>query len=166
MIFADLFAPVAEKIARQERLDTADGLAILRHPDLLSVGQLANRVRERLHGPVTYFNRNLHLNATNVCQADCLFCSFARLREGMPQARTMSIDEALAWIAERYRPGMTEIHIVNGLHPNLPFRYYTDLLRAIRRRYPELHQKAFTAVEIHFFAQKFGMSYRPGPWKN
>lgn len=96
MILADSLATVADQVSRQERLNAADGLTILRHPDLLSIGQLANGVRERLHGQVTYYNRNLHLNATNVCQADCLFCSFARLREGMPQARTMSIDEALA----------------------------------------------------------------------
>ena len=94
-----------------------------------------------------------------MCEADCLFCSFARLREGMPQARTMTVDEALKWIDERYCPGMTEVHIVNGLHPGLPFDYYTNLLRTIREHYPQLHLKAFTAVEIHFFAEKFGMSY-------
>ncbi|MHB8898727.1 MAG: aminofutalosine synthase MqnE, partial [Thermoguttaceae bacterium] len=139
---------IAEKISQGLRLDAGDGLALLAHPDLRAIGRLANRVRELLHGQVTYYNRNLHLNATNVCQADCLFCSFARLSEGMPQARTMTIDEAIGWIDQRYEPGMTEIHIVNGLHPDLPLDYYTGLLRAIRGRYPQLHLKAFTAVEI------------------
>ena len=78
----------------------------------------------------------------------------------MPSAYTMSQEQALKWIEERYRPGMTEVHIVNGLNPDLPFDYYTDLLRAIRERFPALHLKAFTAVEIHYFAEKFGMSYR------
>jgi aminodeoxyfutalosine synthase len=160
MITTEPLTAIAAKVRQGQRLDADDGLALLHHPDLLSIGQLANQMRERCHGAVTYYNRNLHLNATNVCQADCLFCSFARIREGMPQARTMTIDEALQWIDERYRPGMTEIHIVNGLHPGLPFDYYTNLLRAIRDRYPGLHLKAFTAVEIHFFAEKFGMSYR------
>jgi len=123
------------------------------------VGQLANLVRERLHGDVTYYNRNLHLNSTNVCEADCLFCSFARLREGMPEAYTMSVAKALRWISERYQKGMTEIHIVNGLNPDLTFDYYLELLREIRANYPELHIKAFTAVEIHYFAEKYGMSY-------
>jgi aminodeoxyfutalosine synthase len=150
---------VVEKVAAQERLDFDDGRLLFSHPDLLAVGQLAHRVRQRLHGNITYYNRNLHLNVTNVCEADCLFCSFARLEEGMPSAYTMSHDQALAWIAQRYRPGMTEIHIVNGLNPKLPFRYYTDLLRIIRANYPALHLKAFTAVEIHYFAQKFGLSY-------
>lgn len=153
------FSTIVDKVAQSQRLDVQDGLTLLEHPDLLAIGQLADQVRERHHGHITYYNRNLHLNATNVCEADCLFCSFARLREGMPQARTMTVDEALRWIDERYCPGMTEVHIVNGLHPGLPFDYYTNLLRTIREHYPQLHLKAFTAVEIHFFAEKFGMSY-------
>ncbi len=78
----------------------------------------------------------------------------------MPSAYTMNTEQALEWIEKRYQPGMTEVHVVNGLNPQLPFSYYTDLLRAIRVRFPMLHQKAFTAVEIHYFAQKFGMSPR------
>jgi len=151
---------ISERVAAGDRLTLEDGLLLLEHPDLLAIGQLANMVRERLHGNVTYYNRNLHLNATNVCEADCVFCSFARLREGMPQAYAMTHAEALKWIDERYRPGMTEIHIVNGLHPGLPFDYYTGLLEAIRQRFPALHLKAFTAVEIHYFAVKFGLNYR------
>ncbi len=160
MIPNEPLTAIADKIQQAQRLDAGDGLTLLEHPDLLSIGQLANQVRERLHGRITYYNRNLHLNATNVCQADCLFCSFARIREGMPQARTMTVDDAMQWIENRYRPGMTEVHIVNGLHPGLPFDYYTELLRTIRDRFPDLHLKAFTAVEIHFFAEQFAMSYR------
>ncbi len=151
---------LTEKVDSGERLSREDGVALFAHPDLLAVGQLANRVRERLHGGVTYYNRNLHLNATNICEADCLFCSFARLEEGMPHAYTMTVAEALEWVEDRYRPGMTEIHIVNGLNPALPFSYYTDLLQAIRGRFPQLHIKAFTAVEIDYFARKYRFSYR------
>lgn len=151
---------IADKVDAGLRLDAEDGLALLEHPDLLGIGQIANRLRERIHGDVTFYNRNLHLNTTNICEADCLFCSFARLRQGMPGAYAMGIPESLAWIEQRCAPGMTEVHIVNGLNPDLPFDYYTDLLRAIRERFPELHLKAFTAVEIHYFAEKFGMSYR------
>ena len=150
---------IEQKIGKGGRLSASEGEFLWTYPDLLRVGQLANSVRERLHGNKTYFNRNLHLNSTNVCEADCLFCSFARLKTGMPQAYTMSPEEALSWIRERYQPGMTEIHIVNGLNPDLPFEYYTALLQSIRREFPALHIKAFTAVEIHYFAEKYQMSY-------
>ncbi len=150
---------IHDKVREGEALSAEDGLFLFQHPDLLAVGQLANLVRERLHGDITYFNRNLHLNSTNVCEADCLFCSFARLKEGMPQAYTMSVETAMNWIRERYQPGMTEIHIVNGLNPDLEFSYYVNLLEAIRENFPMLHIKAFTAVEIHYFAEKFGMTY-------
>lgn len=150
---------IKDKVHAGEPLSLEDGALLFSHKDILSIGSLANSVRERLHGDVTYYNWNLHLNSTNVCEADCLFCSFARLQEGMPQAYTMSVDKAKEWIEKRYRPGMTEIHIVNGLNPNLSFEYYEDLLRMIRRDFPALHIKAFTAVEIHYFAEKYGMSY-------
>lgn len=153
------FESIRDKIEAKERLTLEDGLFLFDHPDLLAVAQLAHSVRLRLHGTTTYYNWNLHLNSTNVCEASCLFCSFARLKTGMPQAYTMQIEDAQQWINERYRPGMTEIHIVNGLNPDLPFDYYPSLLRMIRREFPQLHIKAFTAVEIHYFAYKYGMSY-------
>src|SRR5262245_21869543 len=93
-------------------LSFEDGCGLFEHPDLLSIGLLANSVRERLHGNRTFYNRNLHLNSTNVCEASCLFCSFARLEEGMPQAYTMTVAQAREWISARFRPGMTEIHLV------------------------------------------------------
>jgi len=150
---------IAEKVAEGIPLELEDGVRLFEEPDLLAVGQLANLVRERLHGDVTYYNRNLHLNSTNVCEADCLFCSFARLKSGMPQAYTMLPEQALNWIRERYQPGMREIHIVNGLNPDLTFEYYLELLQQIREHFPMLHIKAFTAVEIHYFAEKYGKSY-------
>jgi len=149
---------IARKIDAGERLSFDDGLALFHERDLNALGSLANRVRERRHGDRTYFNVNMHLNATNVCVADCMFCSFARLEEGMPGAYTMTLDEALAKVAAR-PPDLTEIHIVNGLHPGLPFSYYTDLLRAIRALRPQLHIKAFTAVEIHWFARHYRMTH-------
>lgn len=150
---------ISAKLADGTPLSLEDGVFLFNFPNLLDVASLANRVREKLHGDVTYYNWNLHLNSTNVCEASCLFCSFARLEMGMPNAYTMNIDDARSWIEKRYRPGMTEIHIVNGLNPHLKFEYYEDLLRMIRQDFPELHIKAFTAVEIHYFAEKFGMQY-------
>lgn len=157
---AQRFHQLTEKVIQGERLSFDDGVFLFEYPDLLGIGQLANLVREKRHGDVTYYNRNLHLNATNVCEADCLFCSFARLESSMPQAVTMSHEQALQWIRERFQPGMTEIHIVNGLNPDLPFSYYTGLLAQIRQHFPDLHLKAFTAVEIHYFAEKYSMSYQ------
>jgi aminodeoxyfutalosine synthase len=148
---------IGAKIDAGARLTFDDGVRLMRAHDLLTLALYANRARERRHGDRTYFNVNMHLNATNVCVADCHFCSFARLQEGMPGAYTMTIDEAVAKVGAR-PSDLTEIHIVNGLHPGLPFRYYEDLLRAIKRERPHLHIKAFTAVEIAFFAEKFGMT--------
>jgi aminodeoxyfutalosine synthase len=150
---------IAEKIYSGERLSREDGVRLFQSSDLLGLGTLANYVREKMHGNKTYYNQNLHLNPTNVCEADCIFCSFARLKVGMPEAYTMSVAQAISWIGERYVPGMTEVHIVSGLNPDLDFSYYTDLLRAIKSNYPALHIKAFTAVEIHYFANKFSLSY-------
>jgi aminodeoxyfutalosine synthase len=153
------FKAIEEKVRARERLTREDGEYLFRHPNLLEIGQLAHEVRLARHGLTTYYNWNLHLNSTNVCEASCLFCSFARLKTGMPQAYTMDIQKAREWILERYKPGMTEIHIVNGLNPDLDFQYYIDLLSMIKVEFPALHIKAFTAVEIHYFAEKYGMTY-------
>jgi aminodeoxyfutalosine synthase len=140
--------------------DLDDGVALFKHPNLLEVGALANEVRERLHGQRTYFNRNFHINATNVCVASCMFCSFARLKEGDTGAYTMKLDEAWGKLQARVDAGepVTEIHIVNGLHDGLPFDYYTDLLAGLKRIKPSIHLKAFTAVEIFYYHQRYGMS--------
>jgi aminodeoxyfutalosine synthase len=153
-------ASIREKVHSGEALSFEDGCLLFAHPNLLEVGALANEVREKLHKDVTYYNWNLHLNSTNVCEANCLFCSFARLKTGMPQAYTMTVEDARNWIQKRAHPGMTEIHIVNGLNPDLSFEYYEELLAMIRQEFPALHIKAFTAVEIHYFAEKYGMSSR------
>lgn len=151
--------PIAEKVFSGVRLSFDDGLTLFQTHDLLGLGQLANWVREERHGDQTFFNQNFHLNATNVCEATCLFCSFSRLEAHMPQAYTMSLDQAFQKVEELATPTTTEVHIVNGLHPGLPFSYYEELLKGIKARRPQLHIKAFTAVEIHYFAQKFGMNY-------
>jgi aminodeoxyfutalosine synthase len=142
-----------------ERLGFDEGVALFQHPDLLAVGQLANFVRERLHGDRAYFNRNMRLEVTNVCVASCLFCSFAKLEEGAPGARTMKLEEAWRELEIRMGDPPSEIHIVNGLHPGLPFSYYEELLAGFKRIKPDVHMKCFTAVEIHFFARHYGMTY-------
>ncbi len=150
---------VREKIRRGERLSRDEGLALFHHPDVVAVGQLANEVRESLHGDRTYFNRNMRLEVTNVCVASCLFCSFAKLEEGSPGAHTMTHEQAWRELESRLDDPPSEIHIVNGLHPGLPFSYYEGLLAGFKRLLPGVHLKCFTAVEIHFFARHYGMTY-------
>jgi aminodeoxyfutalosine synthase len=151
-------ADIDEKLERGERLSFDDGVRLFEAPDLLAVGWLANREREKRHGARTYFNYNLRLEPTNVCQASCLFCSFARLQPGMPEAYTMSLEEAWDKLRKRANQPLTELHIVNGLNPELPFSYYTDLLRGFKRIRPGIHLKCFTAVEIAFFSDLYGMT--------
>jgi aminodeoxyfutalosine synthase len=146
---------IDDKLQRGERLTVDDGVRLFECGDLLAVGWLANREREKRHGAKTYFNYNLRIEATNVCVASCLFCSFARLQPGMPGAYTMSLEEAWDKLRQREHQPITELHIVNGLHPDLPFEYYTELLRGYKRIRPGIHLKCFTAVEIAFFADVY-----------
>ena len=151
-------ADIAAKLEAGERLDASDGLRLFEAPDLLAVGALANRERERRHDGRTYFNYNIRVEATNVCVASCLFCSFARLKPGDEGAYTLSLEQAWDKLRARAHQPLTEVHVVNGLHPDLPFSYYTDLLRGFKRIRPGIHLKCFTAVEIAFFADLYGMS--------
>src|SRR5437867_10042998 len=149
---------IAAKLDRGERLDLGEGVRLFECPDLLAVGWLANREDEKRHGAKTFYNYNIRLEATNVCVASCLPCSFARLKPGDAGAYTMSLEEAWSKLRQRSHQPLTEIHVVNGLHPDLPFDYYTDLLRGFKRIRPDIHLKCFTAVEIAFFADLYGMT--------
>jgi aminodeoxyfutalosine synthase len=151
--------PLLDKVRAGERLSFDDGLALFRHPDVVAVGQMANELRERRHGDRTYFNRNMRIEVTNVCVASCLFCSFAKLAADSPGAHTMTLAEAWRELEARMDDPPSEIHIVNGLHPGLPFSYYEELLSGFKRIKADIHLKCFTAVEIHFFAEHYGMTY-------
>jgi aminodeoxyfutalosine synthase len=149
--------PIREKVLAGERLTPTDGLMLYRTRDIFTLGQLANLVRERRYGRVAYYNINRHINYTNYCVLRCKFCSFCRPypKGGDPVAGgyELSIEQIVAVAAEAAERGATEVHIVGGLHPKLPFSYYTDMCRAIRERCPRLHIKAFTAIEIVHFAR-------------
>ena len=151
-------ADIDAKLLAGDRLSFDDGVRLSECPDLFALAWLANRERERRHGARTYFNYNLRLEPTNVCVASCLFCSFARLKPTDSAAYTMSLEQAWDKLRQRAGQPLTEIHIVNGLNPDLPFSYYTDLLRGFKRIRPEVHLKCFTAVEIAFFSDLYGMS--------
>ncbi len=151
--------PIAQKVLAGERLTADDGLALFQSPDLLSVGWLANHVREQRHGNVCYYNVNRHINPTNICVAHCKLCAFGRSPDA-PGAYAMSIDEIVARGAKGVAEGATEFHIVGGLHPDLPFDYYLDLVRALKKNFPHVHLKAFTMVEVHFYARLSKLSIR------
>jgi aminodeoxyfutalosine synthase len=144
--------PIADKVHAGERLTFDDGVALYRSPDLLAVGWLANYVREKRHGNVTYYNVNRHINPTNVCVAHCKLCAFGR-DPGAPGAYTFALEEIYQRAAQGVREGATEFHIVGGLHPDLPFDYFLALIRGLKQRHPHVHLKAFTMVEVHYFAR-------------
>ena len=150
---------IAQKVLAGERLTYDDGLALFESHDLLAVGWLANHVRERRHGNICYFNVNRHINPTNVCVAHCKLCAFGRSPDS-PGAYAFALDEVFERAAEGVAEGATEFHIVGGLHPDLPFDYYLDLIRGLKQRFPHVHLKAFTAVEVHYYARISKLSIR------
>ena len=149
--------PIAAKVFAGERLSFDEGLALYASPDVLAVGFLANHVRERLHGDVTYFNVNRHINPTNVCVAACRLCAFGR-KKGDAAGYTMALEEAWQTAASGYSEAVTEFHIVGGLHPDLPFEYFLDLIRGLKERFPKVHIKAFTMVEVAYLARRAKLS--------
>jgi aminodeoxyfutalosine synthase len=150
---------IRERVEAGERLSFDDGLALNRTSDLLGLGYLANLVRERLHGDRTYFNVNRHINPTDVCVASCKLCAFGkRVRD--PKAYTMSLEEVWEKAGHGYSEAVTEFHIVGGLHPELTLDWYCQMLRGLKERYPQVHLKAFTMVEIGYLAQRAKLSAR------
>ncbi len=146
-------SPIAAKVVAGERLDFEDGLALYRSSDILAVGWLANSVREKLHGDIAYFNVNRHINPTNVCVAACRLCAFGR-KKGGEGAYTMALEQAWETAASGYSEAVTEFHIVGGLHPDLPLEYFLDLISGLKERFPKVHIKAFTMVEVAFLARR------------
>jgi aminodeoxyfutalosine synthase len=143
---------IAEKIVEGSRLSFEDGAALFRSPDVLGVGALANFIRERKHGNVAYYNVNRYLNPTNLCWVDCGLCAWAR-KPGVAGGYSMSIEEAVSEAAAGWHDGITELHVVGGLHPSLPYSWYLDLCRALKSRFPGVHLKAWTMVELDWFAR-------------
>lgn len=139
---------VADKLAAGERLDRDDGLACFETADVLGLGRLANAVKEARSGPFSFFVLNRQVNPTNICVLSCKFCDFAA-KAGDDDAYEMSMEEVLDQVREPIR----EVHIVGGLHPTWPFEYYVEMMRAIKRVNPTIQIKAWTAVEIDFFAK-------------
>ena len=158
--FADSgLVPIAEKIEAQERLSFEDGTLLYRTSDLLGVGYLANRMRERMHGDTTWFNVNRHINPTDVCTASCRLCAFGKgVRDA--SASTMPHEEIWHRAGQGWSESVTEFHIVGGLHPTLNLDWYCEMLRGLKQRFPGVHLKAFTMVEIGYFAKRSRLTIR------
>ncbi len=157
--FPSSLRPLAEKVRDGVRLNEEDALLCFSTPHVVALGRLADAVRRRMHGNVTYFNVNRHINPTNVCvyTYNCKFCSFAALK-GEAHAWEMSHEDVYKHAAEQGGQRATEFHIVGGLHPDLSLEWYLEMLRGLRERFPNAHLKAFTAIEIGWFAKREKLS--------
>jgi aminodeoxyfutalosine synthase len=147
--------PFAERVLAGERLSFEDGVALFQTRDFLRLGRLANLVRERRHGNLAFYNVNRYLNPTNLCWVDCALCAWAK-KVNEPGGYEMAIDECVEEAGKGYSEAVTEFHIVGGLHPTWPYEYYTGLLKALKARFPSVHLKAFTMVEIDWIARVGG----------
>ncbi len=152
--FSDLrLLPVAAKVFAGERLSFDDGVTLYRSHDLLGVGYLANVVRERLNGNVTYFNVNRHINPTDVCVAACKLCAFGKQKRN-PTAYTMSLEQVWHRAGIGYSEQVSEFHIVGGLHPELGMEWFERMFRGLKERFPNVHLKALTMVEVGYLARR------------
>ncbi|HYE54223.1 MAG TPA: aminofutalosine synthase MqnE [Chitinophagaceae bacterium] len=153
---------IAEKIVSKERISEEDGLLLFERGSLSFTGALANYVRERMHGDVTYFNRNFHIEPTNVCVFACKFCSYSRLYAHREEGWELTADRMLDIVKSYDGKPVTEVHIVGGVHPKMNLQFFADLLRRIKQHRPDLHIKGFTAVELDYMFRKAKMSIDEG----
>lgn len=157
-IVSDELMDIYRKVEAGERLSLEDGIRLYETPRLTAVGYMANLVRERRHGKRTYFVRNQHINYTNICNKFCKFCSFYA-KKGGPDPYEMTIEEVRKRLHWHMDVDVTEIHMVGGINPRLPYQYYMDLCRVVKEVYPNAHVKAFTAIEIEQIALKGGVTH-------
>ena len=153
---------IGKKIIDNNRITDDDGLLLFEKGSLSFVGALANFVRFRLHGDKTYFNRNFHIEPTNVCVFSCHFCSYSRLYANREEGWELSMDDMLNIVKKYDGKPETEVHIVGGVHPKMNLDFFAELLRRIKAHRPELHIKAFTAVELDYMFRKAKLSVEEG----
>jgi aminodeoxyfutalosine synthase len=153
---------IGEKILASERLTPAEGILLFEKGELGFVGALANMVRVRKHGDKTYFNRNFHIEPTNVCVFTCKFCSYSRLYKNREDGWELSIDEMLDIVKKYDDQPVTEVHIVGGVHPKMNMDYFCELIAKIKDHRPDLHLKGFTAVELDYMFRKAKLTVEEG----
>ncbi len=153
---------IADKIYNRQRISEEDAVLLFEKASLPFLGALANFVRERMHGDTTYFNRNFHIEPTNVCVFSCNFCSYSKLYAKRDEGWELSIDQMLHMVKKYDGVPVTEVHIVGGVHPKMDLQFFADLLKAIKTHRPDLHIKAFTAVEYDYMFRKAKVSVEEG----
>jgi aminodeoxyfutalosine synthase len=153
---------IGQKIIQNERISFEDGVALFEKASLPYVGALANWKRNELHGDHTYFNRNFHIEPTNVCVFSCKFCSYSKLYAHKEEGWELTIDQMMDIVRSYDGKPVTEVHIVGGVHPKLTLAFFLDLMRAIKAHRPELHIKAFTPVELDYMFRKAKVSVKEG----
>lgn len=149
---------IQKKVLSGKRLTRKDGIELFKSNDLLALGRMASHVARKKNGDHAYFVQNMHINPTNICVNRCKFCAFSKTT-GEPGAYEMSLDDILAK-AHTAGKGVREFHIVSGLHPGLPLEWFLDMLRMLKKNFPKIHLKAFTAVEIDYFSKISGLSIK------
>src|SRR5689334_2282309 len=153
---------ISEKVKSGVRISDADCLFLFENASLGFVGELANHIREKLHGDKTYFNRNFHIEPTNVCVFSCNFCSYSRLYAHREQGWELTADDMVNMVKSYDGKPITEVHIVGGVHPKLNLEFFADVLKRIKAHRPSLHIKGFTAVELDYMFRKSKMNAEEG----
>jgi aminodeoxyfutalosine synthase len=153
---------IAQKVANQERISFEDGVYLYEHGELGFLGTLANHIRELKHGDKVFFNRNFHVEPTNICVFDCKFCSYSRLLKQKDEGWEMTEEQILEKVRSYDGKPVTEVHIVGGVHPKMGLHYFANLIKKIKEIRPDIHVKAFTAVELDYMCRKAKLSYEDG----
>ena len=153
---------IADKVYRGERITDQDGLLLFEKASLPFVGSLANYIREKKHGNKTYFNRNFHIEPTNVCVFACAFCSYSRLYAHRDEGWELSMEQMMDIVKSYDGKPVTEVHIVGGVHPKMNLEFFAELLRKIKAHRSDLHIKGFTAVELDYMFRKAKLSVAEG----
>ena len=155
------FRNIAKKIFNKERITFNEGVRLF-DADLSFLGSLANNIRQERHGNKTYFNRNIHIEPTNICVFDCKFCAYSRLLKNKKEGWEASEEDILNQVKKYKDQPITEVHIVGGVHPKMGLHYFANLIQKVKDIRPDIHVKAFTAVELEYMCRKAKVSYRDG----
>ena len=161
---AEEFKQIAKKVYNEERITEEEGVLLFEKADLNYLGSLANYIREKKHGSITYFNKNFHIEPTNICVFDCKFCAYSKLLREKTDYDAWEMNEEQIYDKIRSYDGqeVTEVHIVGGVHPKMGLQYFANLIQNIKKIRPSLHVKAFTAVELEYMCRKAKVSYQEG----
>ena len=153
---------IAQKVIDGDRVTFDEGVLLYKEGDLSYLGSLANYIKEKRYGDTVYFNRNFHVEPTNICVFDCKFCSYSRLLKQKSEGWELSEDEILEIVKNYEGKPVTEVHIVGGVHPKIGLHYFASLIKKVKEIRPDIHVKAFTAVELEYMCRKAKVSYKEG----